>query len=404
MSAIKSAVVTNSAPAARNAVRHGLSGTHYVPAHARDHVAAIRREIDTQFRILLSGEQKIAEEMAICRWQAFEADRLLDERLEQEIAEAGLHYDRFLENERTNFQTILEVDPARGISLLKQNIYGNEALIGVWTEARYLVDQKLPFYTGLIKKMVAGLGSHWQLDKISHQALMMVSLCLATIKLDDTEVIAKQWLRELDPELHSISAHRLAEYRHRFGQMPDPLTQLLAIIEDNINELNEVKERLEKNLDRSIANFATAHAGQGMCDPVLMKEVALLQRYRTRALNRISKLESQIEKQRVREGRNSEAASLRQKLDEKETLKLRFELYNDEINLIEIEPAPMAGQVTEEVSQAEVSTKFTSLFPNKHSLLAKKPETGGVRPTGKVGRDLFEAPKDYSSVNFRIGG
>ena len=402
MSAIKSSIVTNNtAPAARNAVRHGLSGSHYVPSHARDHVAEIRREIDSQFRILLAAEQKIAEEMAICRWQAFEADRLLDERLEQEIAEAGLHYDRFLENERTNFQTILEVDPERGINLMKQNIYANEALLAVWSEARLLVNQKLPFYTGLLKKMVAALGSHWQLDKISHQALMMVSLCMASgSQPEHAEVIAKEWLREIDPELLSVSAHRLDEYRKRFGQMIDLQTQLLGIIEDNIGELNVVKERLEKNLDRSIASFATVHAGQGMCDPVLMKEVALLQRYRTRALNRINKLETQLEKQRSQQSQNSTAASLRQKLMEHEAQNVYSKHFASDESALPIKAIP----TLKKVSQVDEDEQLASPFPNKPSPVAKAPEKSGVLPLSRVGREVFEAPKDYSSVNFRIGG
>lgn len=54
--------------------------------------------------------------MAICRGQVFEADRLLDEAKVREIAEPGLHYDRFLANERAEFQAIPETDPERGVS------------------------------------------------------------------------------------------------------------------------------------------------------------------------------------------------------------------------------------------------------------------------------------------------
>jgi len=57
-------------------------------------------------------------------------------------------------------------------------------------------------------------------------------------------------------------------------------------------DLNQHKERLTQNLDQFIAGFAASHAGHGMLNHKLMKNAALLQRYRTRALNRFEKIES----------------------------------------------------------------------------------------------------------------
>ncbi|MFM7591451.1 MAG: hypothetical protein ACKO85_06610, partial [Isosphaeraceae bacterium] len=296
MSAIKIAVVKSPAAVSRNAVRHGLSGSFYVPENARLHVDEIRKEIVSQFRVYFFEGEKIVEEMAICRWQVFEADRLLDEAREREIAEAGLHYDRFLENERAEFQAILETDPERGVSLLKQNIYGSDSLIAVWAEARKLVHENLSFYGEILRRMVSASGSHWSMDRITHDALQMVSLCLAvTPSQVDAELIAREWLSDLAPESREVALRRLAEYRHRYGQAADAESQIIAIIDDKIDELSQHKQRLEQNLEQSIAGFAAAHAGHGMLNPLLMKEAALLQRYRTRAMNRFEKLESKLQ-------------------------------------------------------------------------------------------------------------
>lgn len=412
MSAVtKASILSNPAPSARNAVRHGLSGSHFVPEHARDHVAAILSDIQQQFRIGIFAEKAVAEEMALCRWQVFEADRLLDERQQIEMAEAGRHYDKFLETEQADFLNVLALDPARGISLLKHNIYGNDTLIETWTEIRHLVDQRLPFSTDLLRRMVAALGSHWQLDKISHKALLAASLCLAVgPHPDDAELIAKAWVREIDPELADFAARRLGEYRKRFGLAPDAQSQLIAIIDDNLKELKSVKDRLEANLEQSIVNFATLHAGHGMCDPLLIKEIALLQRYRTRALNRITRLELQIEKGRANESPTSMARQIRQQIEEKEFRDALFSMPSEvktapttAENRPEKPPAEPAKQPVK-TSQPIAMQNLAQPLRNKPSAAARTTQNPDVIPVSKGVRDLIDAPKDYSTVNFRIGG
>ncbi|MFM7131274.1 MAG: hypothetical protein ACKO0V_18145 [bacterium] len=407
MSAIKASVVSSPAAAARNAVRHGLSGSHYVPDHARDHVAAILRDIEKQFRAAFHAEKAAAEEMALCRWQVFEADRLLDERHQIEIAEAGKHYDKFLETEQADFLNVLAHNPARGISLLKHNLYGNEALIATWTEIRHLVDLNLPFSTEILRQMVAALGSHWQLDKISHQALVAVALCLSGgTHPDDAELIANAWVREIDPELADFAARRLGEYRKRFGQEPDAQAQLIAMIDDKLSELKALKDRLEAGLDHSIANFATAHAGQGMRDPLLIKEIGLLQRYRTRALNRITRLELQIAK-----GRTDELTSLgveiRSELEDREGMEIIRSMRKPVAPPPQKKPdtAPSApARPPLDPSYTKPRYNFTPRSRNKPSTPATVEQKSDVIPVPNAIRESIEAPTDYAMVNLSIGG
>lgn len=410
MSAIKASVVSSPAAAARNAVRHGLSGSHFVPDHARDHVAAILRDIEKQFRTTVYSEKAVAEEMALCRWQVFEADRLLNEHLQIEIAEAGKHYDKFLETERAEFLNVLALDPARGISQLKHNIYGNETLIATWTEIRHLVDHNLSFSTEILRRMVAALGSHWQLDKISHQALVAVALCLAGgTHPDDAELICNSWVREIDPELANFAARRIGEYRKRFGMAPDAQSQLIAIIDNHLNELKSLKETLEANLDDSIANFAAVHAGQGMRDPLLIKEIGLLQRYRTRALNRISRLEHQIEKGRA-DSTSNIAREIRDRMEEKECMEI-LSNQNKPVKAVrelpeahpEKPPANTAAPL-HKPTQLKPSHGFIQALRNRHLAVPSNEANPDVIPVAKAVREVVEAPKDYSTVNFRIGG
>lgn len=123
----------------------------------------------------------------------------------------------------------------------------------------------------------------------------MVAFCVAVSPRHlDMEIIVTGWFSDLCDKSFEVAVRRLAEYRERFSPMPDARSQLIAIIDYKMADLNQHKERLTQNLDQFKAGFAASHAWYGMLNQKLMEKAALLQRYRTRALNRFEKLESKL--------------------------------------------------------------------------------------------------------------
>jgi hypothetical protein len=287
-------ILSFSGSSAANAVCHGLSGSHFVPAHAREHVDEIRSELKKAFSPSSPHHEQILDELAIRRWQVFEASRLLDTIEQDELKRGPELYENYLQREFSNHLALLQQDPAQALPYLTNSSKGVVYLLKIWGEVITLLENNQPFYPELIKQCVQALGSQLPIDKISTEAIK-VAVTLLDLVIDPLSFI-EEWLDLGGADGKNLRAKRLEFYVVNRQSNVNADEELLAMMKNKFRELIEIKEFFDSTENDRIRAFSVSYAGFGMKEPESTKHCLSLRRYLKTAMNRSWKLESMLQK------------------------------------------------------------------------------------------------------------
>ena len=297
---VTSRILSQTRTSAANAVRHGLSGSFYVPEHARGHVAEIAEELKNVFCPFTPDDEQMLQEIAICRWQVFEVDRLLDLKSQNEFTRGPEFFERHLQAEFREHLELLSQNPTLGLEALSTTIKGCEYLLGIWNEARNILLVDAPIYPEILKKVAHAMGSPWPLHIMSPETLAKVAGFISLMgPLTD---LSRLWSQD---DLHQglPTKLRLDFYLGSAGKTPDLRNSIIRWIDEKIREISAFKEILDTQLSDRIKVFSTCYAGYGMLDPIDSKHVNTLRRYQTKARNRAWKLENILRNRKCPNGK-----------------------------------------------------------------------------------------------------
>ncbi|MFM7318092.1 MAG: hypothetical protein ACKO5E_14195 [bacterium] len=289
-------VLSQKPAAAANAVQHGLSGSHYVPEHARDHISALVESIKNTYYTVSPEEEEMVLELAICRWQVYEVDRLIDIKAQNEFKRGPEYFEKHLQAEFGEHLALFNRDPLLGVAALSTTIRGCEFLLGIWSEAKSILAECKPIHPLILHKIVQAMGSPWSLENITSEALAKVAGFIQLMG-GDTD-LSQLWVKYETLTGFNLK-ERLKFHLNQAATDPDLKNSLIQFIDSKIREISAIKEILDTQLVNRIEVFSNVYAGYGMLDPAETKHVNTLRRYQTRARNRARELD------KILLGRNS---------------------------------------------------------------------------------------------------
>lgn len=284
-------VLSQKPASAANAVQHGLSGSHYVPDHARDHVSAIIETIKKTYFTTTPDEEEMVLELAICRWQVYEVDRLLDIKAQNEFMRGPEYFEKHLQAEFSDHLALFSQDPLVGVAALSTSIRGCEFLLGIWNEAKNVLADNNPVHPLILHKFVQAMGSPWALQSITTEALGKLAGFIHLMG-SDTD-LSQLWVKYETLTPKNLK-ERLQFHLNQAAADPDLKNSLIRFIDGKIREISAIKEMLDTQLVNRVEVFSNVYAGYGMLDPAETKHVNTLRRYQTRARNRASQLEKSL--------------------------------------------------------------------------------------------------------------
>ncbi|MFM7590368.1 MAG: hypothetical protein ACKO85_01105 [Isosphaeraceae bacterium] len=277
---------------ARNALRHGLAGDKYLPAHAAGHFNQIKAGLVRIYQPATPESEALVEELAFCRWKIFEADRIFDLSRQAEMPMAADYYRRHLQARFQADLAAFEQSPGTMLDQLLLTLPGTRYILSIWHDAFELLQSGKMLTLPLISRLVAALGSRWNPSDISHENLIFSLKCvalsvqpLALVPFDDGSYANEQEL---------MASRRVLRYESWTERQEEASADILAIATAKISELKARVEFLEQHEPAMIQAFAEMHAGFGLLDSALSRQASRVNRYRMQATHRAAFLEFRL--------------------------------------------------------------------------------------------------------------
>ena len=277
---------------ARNAIRHGLAGDKYVPAHAAEHFNQIKAGLGRIYQPRTPEAEALVEELAFCRWKIFEADRIFDCARQAELPMAADYYRR---HQLARFQADLaafEQSPGTMLDQLLLTLPGTRHILSLWQEAHDAIESENLLSFNLVKSLIAALGSPFDINRMSHKTLLFAMCCIRTSSKPMAMLEPEMALPDHDEQL--AASRRVLYCSKTSNKLEDSRAEVLAVAQAKISELKARAELLERHEQAMIEAFGEMHAGFGLLDPDLTRQASRINRYRMQATHRAAFLEFRL--------------------------------------------------------------------------------------------------------------
>lgn len=230
--------------------------------------------------------------LALAKWMEIESVKMV--KIAQERAAATVRFDRLVADAFDRDKAAWQKDPETRISIFARTFRGASHLSEIW--ARVLKELKsgadIPFE--LACHALLCMGSRWQVDKADENA-MTIMASFVKISSDPTQA-AETWARESKMRDGLSFARRRAEKAVARAPGADQCRSFL------VQAATQEAEGWKKVADKMRADFEAARAascdfavGLGTGDPVLEKELRILNRLAIAARDRADKLQEKLE-------------------------------------------------------------------------------------------------------------
>ena len=277
---------------ARNAIRHGLSGDKFVPAHAADHFNQIKAGLARIYEPGTPQMEALVEELAFCRWKIFEADRIFELARQAELPLAA---DYFRRHQLARFQADLaafEQSPGTMLDHLLLSLPGTRYLLSVWEEARDTMESQNLLSLAMVKNLIAALGSPFDINRMSHKTFLFALCCIRASTMPTA--MLDTMMTEPDPQEQLSANRRVLNCSELSKSIEESRLEVLALAKARITELKARVELLERHEQAMIEAFGEMHAGFGLLDPALTRQASRINRYRMQATHRAAFLEFRL--------------------------------------------------------------------------------------------------------------
>lgn len=277
---------------ARNAIRHGLAGDKYLPAHAAEHFNQIKAGLALIYKPGTPQMEALVEELAFCRWKIFEADRIFDTARQAELPLAA---DYFRRHQLARFQADLaafEQSPGTMLDQLLLSLPGTRYLLSVWEEARDTIESQNLLSLAMVKNLIAALGSPFDMNRMSHKTFLFALSCIRASTMPTA--MLDTMMTEPDPQEQLSADRRVLNCSEMSKSIEESRVEVLALANARITALKARADLLERHEQAMIEAFGEMHAGFGLLDPALTRQASRINRYRMQATHRAAFLEFRL--------------------------------------------------------------------------------------------------------------
>ena len=279
---------------ARNALRHGLSGSIHVPLDKTQQVDRLRVELIQIHQPQSSDERDCISELALARWKTSECDRQMDLRAQVESAQAGKIFDRQMLDQFQADEKLWRSSPRFRKDLLGESFHGAALFEQLWSEILASLHsgiQRISLQQA--QNMALLVGSSGNVHELSPDALWLFS---RFVKMEPNPVqTIKVWAISSNTTLVAGDSSFLD---HHFFSLSDP-----AKCHKELNERATQEHKFwmlrKRDLEMEYAThrkqFIEMSMGTGLGDPKLANDARLALRYQITAQNRADKLTRRLD-------------------------------------------------------------------------------------------------------------
>lgn len=280
---------------AANALKHGFAAASIVAPETRELAESLQVELTELHQPQSPAESAVIADLALAQAQYLEVEKARQARIAEEKATAAARFERLAAYAFDRDRAAWQADPERRLPILAKTFLGASYMAGIWSRvAAELADDSGALAFGLACEAAMALGSPWQVDKAAGDGLAVMA-CYVRIAPEPAEAI-EVWARESNArDGFAFSRNRAAKL---VARATDPAEARRALATIAARQAAEWCALAEDFRDDEASARAAAHdccVGLGTGDPILEKQLRLLNRYATTARNRADRLQRRLD-------------------------------------------------------------------------------------------------------------
>ena len=273
----------------RNAVRHGLSSSLYVPEERIPFVEQIRMELIHIHQPQSADERDCVSELALARWKSSECDRQMDLRARSESAQAGMIFDRQMLDQFEIDEKLWHSNPRFRRDPLGQTYHGAALFEQLWSEILHSLHSKIQNISlQQARNMAMLLGSSSKIHELSLDGHWLFSRFL---KMEPNPGQTIIWWTHSSETIAVAGDTKVID--HHLYTAPDKSASCKEL-KDRATQEHQFWKLRKRDLEMEYATrrkqFIEMSMGTGLGDPKLANEARLGLRYQITAQNRADKL------------------------------------------------------------------------------------------------------------------
>lgn len=288
---------------AANAIRHGYAAIYHVRKEDEPQLQAIRESLGDSYRPTGHREIDLVYRLSVATLKRQRMEEDMEIRLERETRNAPLHHTRQCDADLRKLLGMLRRSPVNASELLYNSYFGARHVHHLWCTMLENLAEGHTYKAGLklVTELIRISGSHTDIEAISGDGRIILLCHLSLSGHAESEV--REYIIRGMPKMKAMpNYHRqlISQYTVEATQLEDAHETLLEMVKDNVDSWCQRVDELAPIHDQDLQDFIATEAGRGLGDSQLIKQFLLHERYYSRTLSDIRRIESELCRRQMR--------------------------------------------------------------------------------------------------------